>query len=306
LTAADGPPKGKAKPFPEVIALPNGFNPEGIAGGRGSRFFVGSLADQGVYAGDLRTGQGAVLVPGGTGRVHVGMSFDARTGYLFVAGGPGGAGYVYDTATGAGVAAYQFVALPASTFVNDVAVTRRGAYFTDSFRPVLYFVPLSRRGALPDASDVEEIPLGGDFQFVPNAFNTNGIVATPNGKSLVIVNSAQGKLYRVDPASGVASLIDLGGGSVPNGDGMLLDGKTLYVVQNFLNQIAVVRLKSDLSAGTVVDTLTDPDLDIPTTITEFRDALYAVNARFSTPPTADTEYQVVRVSIREEESDSED
>jgi len=300
LTLADGPPQ--PKPFPEVIALPNGFAPEGIAVGRGARFFTGSLVDGRIYAGDLRTGQGAVLVPPQAGRVAVGLSFDARSGYLFVAGGPNGAGYVYDTATGAGVAAYQFVASPTpnSTFVNDVVVTRQGAYFTESFRPVLYFVPLSRRGALPDASAVKEISLGGDFEFVPDpgAFNTNGIDATPNGKTLVIVNSALGTLYRVDPASGVASLIDLGGGSVPNGDGLLLDGKTLYVVQNFLNQIAVVKLKRDMSAGTVVDTLTDPDFRIPTTIAEFGDALYAVNARFDVPVTPDTEYQVVRVSKR--------
>jgi sugar lactone lactonase YvrE len=262
------------------------------------------LADGSIYAGDLRTGQGAVLVPAQQGRVAVGLSFDARTGYLFVAGGPGGAGYVYDTASGESVADFQFAAAP--TFVNDVVVTRHGAYFTDSFRPVLYFVPLSRRGALPDTSEFIEIPLGGDFQFVPGEFNTNGIVATPNGKSLVIVNSAQGALYRVDPASGVASRIDLGGGSVPNGDGMLLDGRTLYVVQNFLNQISVVRLKRNLSAGTVVDTLTDPDFRIPTTIAEFRDALYAVNARFDVTPTPDTEYEVVRVSIREEGPDSDD
>jgi sugar lactone lactonase YvrE len=262
------------------------------------------LADEGVYAGDLRTGQGAVLVPGDTGRTHVGMSFDARTGYLFVAGGPTGHGYVYDTASGKSVADFQFAAAP--TFVNDVVITRRGAYFTDSMQPVLYFVPLSRRGALPDPADVAEIELGGDFEFVPNAFNTNGIVATPNGKSLVIVNSTRGELYRVDPASGEASLIDLGGGSVLNGDGMLLDGKTLYVVQNSNNQIAVVRLKRNLSAGEIVDTLTDPDFAVPTTIVKFREALYAVNARFGTPVTPDTEYWVARVSIRDKESDSDD
>src|SRR5574341_1743139 len=75
LTIADGPPE--SQPFPEVIALPNGFAPEGIALGRGSRFFVGSLVDGRIFAGDLRTGQGAVLVPAQAGRIAVGMSFDA-------------------------------------------------------------------------------------------------------------------------------------------------------------------------------------------------------------------------------------
>jgi hypothetical protein len=91
-------------------------------------------------------------------------------------------------------------------------------------------------------------------------------------------------------------LIDLGGGSVPNGDGILLDGKTLYVVQNQLNQIAVVKLKSDLQSGEIVNLITDPAFRVPTTIAEFGSSLYAVNARFGTPPTPDTEYEIVRIS----------
>jgi sugar lactone lactonase YvrE len=153
---------------------------------------------------------------------------------------------------------------------------------------VLYRVPLG------GAPGVSAIPLGGDFTFVPGAFNTNGIDATPDGKTLVIVHSTLGVLYTVDPATGVADQIDLSGGDVSSGDGILLDGKTLYVVQNFLNQVAVVSLAADLSAGVVVDVLTNPSFDIPTTIDEHGNRLYAVNARFSTPPTPTTEYSVVQ------------
>jgi sugar lactone lactonase YvrE len=143
---------------------------------------------------------------------------------------------------------------------------------------------------------VEEIPLSGDYVFTPGAFNANGIAATPNGKTLIIVNSVDGLLYNVDPDTGEATLIDLGGDTVPNGDGILLQGKTLYVVQNRLNQIAVVELNSDLTEGTIVDTITDSDFRVPTTIARFGNSLYAVNARFGTTPTPDTEYEVVRVS----------
>ena len=81
-----------------------------------------------------------------------------------------------------------------------------------------------------------------------------------------------------------------------NGDGILLDGKTLYVVQNRLNQIAVIELETDLSAGIIVDLITSPgNFDVPTTIDEFGKWLYAVNARFTTPPTPDTTYTVVQV-----------
>lgn len=282
-----------ADTFPALISLPNGFRPEGIAVGHGTSFFVGSLAAGAIYRGDLRTGQGEILVPPQEGRVAVGLSFDPRTNLLFVAGGPTGAGHVYDVTTGTSLATYQLT--EPGSFVNDAVVTRTGVYFTDSFRPFLYRVPPSAGGVLPDQSAVEEIPLGGDFEFVPGAFNANGIDATPNGKSLVIVNSSLGTLYRVDPETGDATLIDLGGGAVPSGDGILLHDRTLYVVQNVLNQIAVVNLDRELSSGTVVDTITNPDFRVPTTIARFGNALYAVNARFDVTPTPDTEYEVVRV-----------
>jgi len=276
-----------AAPFPQVISLPNGFQPEGIAIGKGSTFYVGSLATGAVYRGDLRTGAGAVRVQPQAGRVSVGLEFDG--GLLYVAGGATGQAYVYDAATGAPLASYQ-LGSPGTSFINDVVVTKDAAYFTESFQPVLYRVPLG------GAPGVEVIPLGGDFTFVPGAFNTNGIDATPDGKTLVIVNSTVGALYTVVPATGVADQIELSGVTVPNGDGLLLDGGTLYVVQNRLNQVAVFSLAPDLSAGVLVANLTNPNFDVPTTIDEFGDNLYAVNARFTTPPTPDTTYSVVRFS----------
>ncbi|HET9909616.1 MAG TPA: hypothetical protein VFQ23_23415, partial [Anaerolineales bacterium] len=112
---------------------------------------------------------------------------------------------------------------------------------------------------------------------------------------LIIVNSTEGALYTVDPNTGIATRIDLGTGAVPAGDGILLQGKTLYVVQNQLNQIAVVKLSTDLSSGTIEETITSPNFRVPTTIAQFGNSLYAVNARFGTPPTPDTEYEVVQV-----------
>ena len=282
-----------AQAFPEVIPLPDGFQPEGIAVGTGSTFYVGSIPTGAIYRGDLRTGEGEVLVPAQPGRAAIGLKYDERTGLLFVAGGPTGYAYIYDGQTGATVAEIQLTT--ATSFINDVVITRDAAYFTNSSQPILYRVPLENNGELPATPTVEEIPLSGDYQFVPNAFNANGIAATPNGKTLIIVNSADGALYNVDPATGVATRIDLGGAAVPNGDGILLQGKTLYVVQNRLNQIAVVELNPQLTEGTITETITSPNFRVPTTIARFGNALYAVNARFGTPPTPDTEYEVVRV-----------
>ncbi|MBI5565712.1 MAG: superoxide dismutase [Chloroflexi bacterium] len=281
--------------FPAVINLPNGHRPEGIAIGKGKMFYAGSLANGSVYAGDVRTGEGATLVPPETGRALTGLYVDERHDRLFAAGAGTGKGFVFDTETGATLAEYQ-LAEGTPTFVNDVVVTRNAAYFTDSNQPVLYRLPFGRRGALPDQSGVERIPLSGDYVFVPGAFNANGIEATENGRWLIIVHSTRGELYRVDPRTGATTLIDLGGASVSNGDGIRLRGRTLYVVRNRLNEIAVIKLSLDLSRGTVTRTLTDPNFDVPTTIGLLGDALYAVNARFSTPPTPDTAYTIVRVS----------
>ncbi len=78
--------------FPETIALPNGFQPEGISIGKGTTFYVGSIPTGAVYRGNLRTGEGAILVPGATGRAAIGVEY-AR-GLLFVAGGPTGKAFV--------------------------------------------------------------------------------------------------------------------------------------------------------------------------------------------------------------------
>jgi sugar lactone lactonase YvrE len=284
-----------AAPLPDVIPLPNGFQPEGIAKGNGTTFYVGSIPTGAIYQGDILTGQGSILVPGQEGRSSIGMKYDPRTGYLYVAGGGTGYAYIYDTATGETVAAIQLTTLP--SFINDVIVTPTAAYFTNSSQPFLYRVMLEHKGQLPASPTAEAISLSGDYHFTPGAFNANGIAATTDGKILIIVNSVDGILYRVDSATGVATRIDLGGANVVNGDGILLDGQTLYVVQNFLNQITVIRLNSDLSAGKIMNTITSPLFRIPTTIAQFDNALYAVNARFDVAPTPDTEYEIVRVSI---------
>jgi sugar lactone lactonase YvrE len=273
--------------FPDTIALPNGWRPEGIAIAPGGTFYVGSLANGAVYGGSLRTGEGGVVVPGQAGRVAVGVDYDR--GRLFVAGGPTGNGYVYDAGTGAEIATYDFADPP--TFINDVVVTRTAAWFTDSMQAFLYRVPLGPDGS--PGMTAQAVPLTGDIVFQPG-FNVNGIDATPDGETLVIVQSNLGKLFTVD-LDGVTDEIELTGGPVTAGDGILLDGKTLYVVRNNQNRIAVVALEPGLGAGTVVSHITDPRFDVPTTIDEFGKWLYAVNARFTTPPTPDTTYTIVQV-----------
>jgi sugar lactone lactonase YvrE len=293
VVAGGSPAAGEkhAKPFPEVIQLPIGFRPEGIEVGRGTTFYVGSVANGAIYRGDLRTGAGGILVPGAAGKAATGIELDSHN-RLFVAGAGTGNASVYDATTGAPIRTYNFATAP--TFINDVVVTHNAAYFTDSMKPVLYKVPIGPGGALGDA---QTITLGGDYVHVAGQFNLNGIDATPSGKKLVAVQSFGGKLYRINPFTGVAKLIVLAAGeSVPNGDGILLDGKTLYVVQNQLNKVAVIALNHDLARGRVVTRLDDPDFKVPTTIDDLGHRLYAVNARFGTPMPDTLEFQVVQLT----------
>lgn len=293
-------PAAQAKPtgatgggsFPQVIALPNGFQPEGISTGRGTSFYVGSLADGAIYRGDLRTGQGSVFIPGQPGRIAVGTEVDSRN-RLFVAGGTTGAGRVYDAWSGRELASYQFTA-PGSGFVNDVVVTRDAAYFTDSNNPVLYVVPFGRGGKL---GEMTTLPLTGELQYA-TGFNVNGIEASPDGRTLLVVQSNKGLLFKVSARTGETRQVDLGGYVLTNGDGLLRRGSTLYVVQNQLNQIAAFRLDRGYRSGALTGIITDPNFQVPTTVAAFGKSLYAVNARFGTTPTPDTTYAVVRVSAR--------
>ena len=283
-------------PFPSRIALPDGFQPEGIAIGPGPTAWFGSRADGDIYEVSLRTGEGEVISQG-PGTASVGLKSDRR-GRLFVAGGNAGTARVIDSGSGALVANYQLTSAP--TFVNDVVLTQRAAWFTDSLRPQLYRIDLGPDGAPGSATTV---PLSGEWTQVAG-FNANGISTTPTGKALLVVNSMTGVLYRVDPATGAATKVDLGGASLTSGDGMLRHGRLLYVVRNTLNEVAVLRLDRLGTSGELVRTITAADLDpstsfdVPTTVARFGRHLYLPNARFTTPPTPQTDYWVTQVRAR--------
>jgi hypothetical protein len=283
-TAATGPA------FPDLIQLPIGFGSEGIAVGRGHTFYVGSFTAPMVgqiLVGDLRTGTYSELVPP-TGTMAVGMKVDTRSNSLFVAGGVSGLGKIYDARSGAEIAVYEFAA-PGETIINDVVVTQKAAYFTDSFRPFLGRVSLGPHGE-PEASDLIPLPtnfgISGDCVFgLPP--RSNGITATANGKYLVLVHMSEGQLYLIDTTTfatvpiAVSGGDDAGGGPACGGDGLLLHGRTLYVVQAPLDRVAVIELAPDYLSGTVSHYITEPFASnaatkFPTTIAEFGNALYAV------------------------------
>jgi sugar lactone lactonase YvrE len=299
LVVAKAPVLVTAAAFPTLISLPANFGPEGIAVGAGHTFYVGSLAAATlgqILVGDLRTGEVSELVAP-SGRPALGMKYDERSDLLFVAGGVSGTGTIYDASSGDQVRLFQFQppSLPppavATTFINDVVVTREAAYFTDSAGAFLYRVDLGPRGA--PAEDFEEVPLPANFAATggcpgaPGA-RANGIAASPNGKYLIVDHTSEGQIYRVDTATHTAVPIELVGGDLCNADGVLLDGRTLYVAQNFRNTVSVVELAPDYLSGTISSAITEPFASnaatkVPTTIAEFGNSLYVVTAGFAPP-----------------------
>jgi sugar lactone lactonase YvrE len=268
--------------FPTLIPLPDNFNPEGVAIGELPFAYFGSLVDGSIYRANLVTGDGALLPTPGPGTSSVGLKID-DCGRLFVAGGAAGNGRVVSARSGRILASYSFQVAP--TFINDVVLTPRAAYFTDSSQPFLYVVKLGRDGSLPESFTA--LPFSGDLVYQPG-FNVNGISRTPDGLALIVVQSNTASLFRVDPGTGATTLVDLGGEAATAGDGLLLLGNDLYVVQNQLNRVAKFRMSPSGRSGRLVATATDPRFQVPTTVAAFGHRLYLPNAKFGAQPPATT------------------
>jgi sugar lactone lactonase YvrE len=272
-----------------VIVLPGATSAEGIAAGRGATFFAGDLFRGDIFRGNFRRGTAELFIDAPDGRQAVGMAVDRARRLLFVAGGFTGQAYVYDMGTKATVATYQF-GNPQTSVINDVAVTRRGAWFTDSKQATLYFVPMNRAGV---STQFKTLALSGPAADTSGEFNLNGIQATARGKTLIVAHSANGKLYTVDPSTGASAII--AGVSVPTVDGIVLQGRRLWAVQNS-NRVTRVRLGPRLRSGVVERVITSDRFQVPSTATRYGRSLAVVNAKFDTgiPPTADR-YEVVIV-----------
>jgi len=277
--------------LPTRIDLPDGFQPEGITAGFHNRLYVGSLANGAIWRGNARTGEGRILVEGVDGRQAVGLHIDWRA-RLWVAGGGNHTVRVYNALTGRLLQTYTFAT---DGFINDLVITRKAVYATDSNHQQLAVVPLGRFGRLPEPSAATLLPLSDpDLSYSPG-FNANGIVAKDGW--LILVQGNEGLLFRVDPRTGATKTIDTGGYSVTNGDGLALKNGNLYVVRNQLNKVAVLNLGADLLSASLVGEITSAnpaDLSVPTTATFALGSLWVVNARFGVMPTP-TEFWITRL-----------
>lgn len=194
--------------------------------------------------------------------------------------------------TGAVLAEYRLSTQP--TFINDVVLSSRHAWFTDSQNARLYRVPLARAGRPAPQTAVTPLPLTGEWVQQPG-FNANGIALTPDRHALLVVQSSTGTLFRVSPATGRATKVDLGGYVLTNGDGLLVEGRRLYVVQNRLNQVAVFALDRTGRRGALREVVPTVGSDVPTTVAAYKSNLYLPNARFGNPSPDTADYWITRI-----------
>ncbi|HKJ18797.1 MAG TPA: hypothetical protein VJ984_15690, partial [Xanthomonadales bacterium] len=271
--------------------------------------------DGSIYKMNLRSGEGEILVEAEPGFdifagdcYKLGMRVDRRSNNLIVAGCGNGDAYVYDADSGAEIMKYQLDD-SGNSIINDLAITRDAVYFTDFGQPFLYRLPLSKNGRMPSDPDAAtQIELTGDFNdgdyLIPRF--ANGIVATPDGSTLIVGNSGRSKIFKVDPNTGHADEIIVDPPLLGLLDGSFLDGIVMYEGVLYilspgdtpdLDVIQVVTLSDDMLSGTLVGTISDSDMDGVASGAMHGDKLYVNNARYLNFPGLPTEYQVTRINI---------
>jgi len=290
LATADRADRDERTP---VIRLPGATGAEGIAAGEGSTFFAGDLPNGNIFRGDIDEGTAELFITAPAGRAAVGMKVDRENDLLFVAGGATGQAYVYDLETKKTVKVYDLAPAGAS-FINDVTLTRDGAWFTNSRAGELYRIPI--RDGKP--GNARTLALDAPAGTVDEGFNLNGIAAADDGDRLIVAHFGRGALYTVDPDDGSNKLIKVTDSSgapvtVTNVDGIVVRNSTLWAVQNFLNQVSRIELHGSLGKGEVQEVITSENFDVPTTAALFGNTLALVNAKFATPGA--TSFEVVLV-----------
>lgn len=275
--------------------------PEGVATG-GRYVYATSLVDGTVYRGRRDDSTLRPWLPGGADGRTAAAGIKATRTRVLVTVPFTGQHQVYDARSGDLLVTHTVPDPETPTIVNDQVIAPNGdVYVTDSTRPVVYRIP---------ATEVRSAELGVERTLEPvfelpadsyvDGFNANGIVATDDGTTLLVVNSASGALYRIDIATGTTTFVSLDR-PLLNGDGLLLRGRTLYAARNFDNLITEVRLSKDYTTGVTVAERTYPGADVPATIAFDRGDLLAVNAQFDTlflgTPLTSPQFTVSRIDL---------
>lgn len=280
-------PEAAAPPAPTRIDLPASVSfPEGVAyDAAAGALYTASAEDGTVVRVNATTGAADVVTPAGTLMPAGGTIFPGPLGMevdganrLWIAGGFTGKVWVVSTTDGSVIKEVTVPTTPRS-LINDVAIVGSVGYFTDTFVPTLWRLS-AEGGAIGNIEpwlDLSATPIsyGGEGP------KLNGITATPDGRTLLVVHMGQGQLFKIDVATKAVAAIDTAGADLTTADGLVLDGSTLYVIRQGAQEVVTMQLNAELTSATVVSRFTE-GLSWPATAHRVGDDLVVVNTQFNT------------------------
>lgn len=290
LTASAADTSARHRPDRYVVSETPDTLPEGIHVTRAGTMYVTSKGTGTVYRGSVRDPRLQEFLPAGEdGRITAtGVHVDPW-GRVLVAGAETSTFWMYD-ADGELLARRT---VPDGAFLNDFAFARGHLYVTDSATDTIYRARLdaSGLGELEPWLSTADFPVDPDF--------LNGIVATPGGRVLLVADWLQQRTFRINVRTKAVEVVRLFGDSPERpglgGDGLLLEGHTLYAVTNktvgeqLVSWTRKVRLSDDWRRAYVVDDSPFAEAGHqPTTIARDRGRLLWVDSQFDawpgTPP----------------------
>jgi len=246
------------------------------------RLYVSGAYNGVVYRGDVRHRRVSVLV----GRDVTGGSNAVKatpTRLLVTHNGEGPPRLsVYKRGTGQLVATFSTGRI--DSFLPFVAVTPDGdAYVAEanSSDPALFRIPAAalehhRAGIQP--LQVFRSLRNTPIDTAPGEYNPRGLVATPDGRYLILGNRGVGGLFRVRLSDKQVTRIDTHGADLSEGFGLALtQSRVLYVARPFNDLVAEIRLSSDYSSGRLVSQTHNPRFNGPIGIAIAGDRLLAAN-----------------------------
>lgn len=234
-----------------------------------------------IYRGRAGSGRLEVWVPPRAGDNGRGIDVDDR-GRVFVAGGPSAEVRVFDRS---GRLLAELPTGEPGSFLNDVIVGPDGAaYVTDSSLPRIWRV--SRTGGQWGIELWRDVSGTVPYTAPLTDFDLGGIAVTPDRRYLLTTQGTTGQLWRVDLRSRAIDEVAVDGAALLNADGIVLRGRTLYVVQNFSRQVSRLTLSRGWGSARTDAVLPTPADRTFTTAKLVDGRLYAVDSKFGFPPTA--------------------
>lgn len=127
--------------------------------------------------------------------------------------------------------------------------------------------------------------------------NLNGIVASPAGATLLVVQTNTGILFRVDIASRDISRVAVTGSDLLFGDGPLRVGDELFVARNAANEIVRLRLGADWHAAKAESTVQNDAFAFPTALAALRGRLLVTNSQLDAGSSPKLPFTVVDLPL---------